>query len=285
MSEPEASLPEKDGEFWLVYYCAHCGGETSLPPTCEPRMMRQHDHKDPFECVAYLAKRLRQRIRKDERKQSRADAWERERSRPACAQGHEYAQDQLGLLCRRDKCGGGASDWDRRIQWRTRNDAWERSRNAWKDWDREEVEQELKPWPRPSSKEKAIPRCNLCGDTCALQDPNSDGAHGLINAVVCGHYASTPGKGGGALDDTTSYEFSLCEFCLDFIFTHCKIPPHVWDSGITGDLHLGKKLFRPAPVRVDCDEWRKDSKEDFYQAAEFHDALRLLKRLVPLRKL
>lgn len=135
-----------------------------------------------------------------------------------------------------------------------------------------------------SSKEKTIPVCNLCGDTCALQEPNWDGAYGLINAVVRGGYASTPGNGSGALDDTTSYEFSLCEFCLDFLFTHCKVPPRTWDSGVSGDLHLGAETFRPAPVRVAVDEWRKQ-KDKFLEASKFHDALRLLTRLVPLEKL
>ncbi len=55
--------------------------------------------------------------------------------------------------------------------------------------------------------------CNMCGELCSLGPQRNKG--GLVNQTVDGNYDSTPGNGQGALDDCTSYRFSLCEFCLD----------------------------------------------------------------------
>lgn len=97
--------------------------------------------------------------------------------------------------------------------------------------------------------------CNLCGMTCQLGsecNPTS-GLYGLIKQTVNGGYESTPGNGLGALDDCTSYTFSLCEFCLDWLFSQFKIPVEVHDylSGVE------PKPWRPAAERVAQDEWRR----------------------------
>lgn len=94
--------------------------------------------------------------------------------------------------------------------------------------------------------------CNMCGLTTSLSNPdgmNPNQFDGLINATVQGGYDSTPGNGNGALDDTSTYTFSLCEFCLDHIFKNAVIPPVV-DNGYE------KEDFRPAAQRVKEDHWR-----------------------------
>lgn len=113
-------------------------------------------------------------------------------------------------------------------------------------------------------KEKEDVSCNLCGLSCGLGTPGHP-AHdmgGLINARVSGGYESTPGNGCGALDDCTSYSFSMCEFCLDWLFTQFKIPVNAasyTDSEI--------EVWRPAVVRVAQDDWRK-MKDRFCAEAE-----------------
>jgi hypothetical protein len=94
--------------------------------------------------------------------------------------------------------------------------------------------------------EVPVPACNLCGLSCALTQWNEDGlwiANGVLNCTVHGSYHSTPGNGHGALDDCVSYTFSLCEWCLDWLFTHSVCPPML----STMD---GTKPFRPAAERV-----------------------------------
>ena len=86
--------------------------------------------------------------------------------------------------------------------------------------------------------------------------------HGLIDAVVSGGYESTPGSGQGALDDCSSYKFSLCEFCLDHLFAQFKIPPTVVEYGSGG----GEYPFTPAAERVAKDDWRP-MKEAFFAEA------------------
>jgi hypothetical protein len=104
--------------------------------------------------------------------------------------------------------------------------------------------------------------CNSCGESCSLgtlhDDVQSNG--GLIDAEVQGGYNSTPGNGAGALDDMTSYKFSLCEFCLDHLFQQFKIPPTVYDF-IDDEI---AEPWRSAHQRVTEDEWRKQKKE-FYE--------------------
>lgn len=109
--------------------------------------------------------------------------------------------------------------------------------------------------------------CNVCGLSCDLLENaleykdafNFDRVNGgLLNICVSGGYHSTPGNGDGALDDCTSYTFSICEFCLDYLFTKMIIPPKVQSIH---DSHP-KEEFRSAAQRVREDEWRK-AKEEF----------------------
>lgn len=95
--------------------------------------------------------------------------------------------------------------------------------------------------------------CNMCGESCSLSDDKDCPSFGgLINQVVSGGYNSTPGNGNGALDDTVDYKFSLCEFCLDWLFTTFKIAPTVYQY-TDGEYFE----FKPAGERVATDEWRK----------------------------
>lgn len=99
--------------------------------------------------------------------------------------------------------------------------------------------------------------CNLCGEPCGSKN---DAALGLVEHTVHGSYHSTPGNGDGALDDTTSYTFSLCEFCLDWLFIQFRIPPKIgYYMGGPNEV----EAFRPAEQRVQEDEWRR-FKEEFF---------------------
>ncbi len=124
---------------------------------------------------------------------------------------------------------------------------------------------------------KKEPTCNLCGLGCGLGKPGHPAYEigGLINAIVRGGYSSTAGNGDGALDDMTSYRFSMCEFCLDWLFTQFKVPVEVSDYTFSDDLR-GKDGFdvddvrpawEPAVVRVAKDDWRS-SKHEFCEEAE-----------------
>ena len=108
--------------------------------------------------------------------------------------------------------------------------------------------------------------CNLCGLTCALHgaDTREVGLHGLINCQVSGGYHSTAGNGYGALDDGETYRFNLCEFCLDWLFTHFQIPIEVGNYTGRGS---EKEVWRPAAVRVRDDAWRK-LKTEFAEEAD-----------------
>lgn len=118
--------------------------------------------------------------------------------------------------------------------------------------------------------------CNMCGLTCAM---TLDAAgefqenEGLIEAKVSGGYPSTPGNGDGALDDCVEYTFSLCEFCLDFIFSNFINPPKVNDS-VKCKITLA---FVPADIRVAKDNWRA-FKQEFYQRKSERDLARKIKR-------
>ena len=101
--------------------------------------------------------------------------------------------------------------------------------------------------------------CNLCGLPC---DPNNGcGEMGLLDASVCGGYHSTAGNGFGALDDLTEYRFSLCEFCLDWLFGKFQIPVEVRNY-MCEDVKEQPEPWRPAIQRVEEDEWRR-AKDDF----------------------
>ncbi len=112
--------------------------------------------------------------------------------------------------------------------------------------------------------------CNLCGLSCKPPNPSFSENEdlGLIDCVVSGGYDSTPGNGEGALDDTIAYEFSLCEFCLDWLFVQFKIPVTVSDYPIFETPGFNKRKFDwiSAKDRVLNDHWRKMKKEFF---AEF----------------
>lgn len=75
--------------------------------------------------------------------------------------------------------------------------------------------------------ERSSETCPTCrGDVaCSLGcDSPAGGPHGLIRAFVTGGYESTPGNGHGALDDGDTFTFSLCEFCLDWLFGRFVVP-------------------------------------------------------------
>lgn len=99
--------------------------------------------------------------------------------------------------------------------------------------------------------------CNVCGHLCDLNE--DDGCSGLRDVTVEGGYDSTAGNGDGALDDLTSYNFSLCEFCLDWLFTQFVVPVKV--NGQSEE-----EVFRPAGARVVEDEWRR-MKSHFFTAS------------------
>ena len=108
-------------------------------------------------------------------------------------------------------------------------------------------------------------QCNLCGLSCTIGAPGDkwqDRRAGLIEAKVVGGYESTPGNGWGALDDCTSYTFSLCEFCLDWLFTRCKVPPKTFYR-----VGSDEPPWRPAAERVKDDDWRR-LKDEFRQESE-----------------
>lgn len=97
------------------------------------------------------------------------------------------------------------------------------------------------------------PLCNVCGLTCLLGEPSSGesslrspNSGGLERVTVRGNYDSTPGNGHGALDDCTSYSFSICEWCLDWLFT----------PDIDGTPETAEE-FRPTARRVADDDWRQ----------------------------
>lgn len=107
--------------------------------------------------------------------------------------------------------------------------------------------------------------CNLCGESCMLY--RGDGfldVGGLDHARATGGYFSTPGNGGGALDDTLAYTFSICEFCLDWLFEQFKVPVQVTCYMGTSTEPLP---WVPAADRVRQDEWR-GQKEKFFAEQE-----------------
>lgn len=115
---------------------------------------------------------------------------------------------------------------------------------------------------------EAPPLCNLCGLTTALEEGPMADYGGLIDASVGGGFNSTPGNGNGALDDMTSYRFSLCEFCCDWLFERFQIPPQVSNTGDSEP-----EVFRPAFFRVQEDNWRK-MKHEFLVEKTRRDAAR-----------
>lgn len=119
--------------------------------------------------------------------------------------------------------------------------------------------------------------CHLCGLTCRFEnskDPFGKGVGGLIDAPVSGGFDSTPGNGNGALDDGITYRFSLCEFCVDWLFGQCKIPPVMFGYVSGGE---EQEPWRPAAQRVSEDAWRKNKEgffREFQRRNEARDAAR-----------
>lgn len=108
-------------------------------------------------------------------------------------------------------------------------------------------------------------KCNLCGLPCNIYGSIPEEIRtpsGLIDAKVTGGYDSTPGNGFGALDDCSQYKFSLCEWCLDWLFEQFIIPPE--EKGVGAFSHLdGPPIeWKPARQRVEEDDWRT-GKEEF----------------------
>lgn len=136
--------------------------------------------------------------------------------------------------------------------------------------------------------------CNLCGLSCSLgpKDSPAYGNHGLIDTTVIGGYESTPGNGWGALDDMDRYRFSLCEFCLDWLFSQFKIPvamdgpmnDYLLQPGESIEDGLNKRgvvqlmevpqppPWKPAAQRVAEDDWRKMKQEFFEEAVKRSNA-------------
>ena len=114
----------------------------------------------------------------------------------------------------------------------------------------------------------------MCGESLGLGKMSGPGGPevengGLIDCRVSGGYNSTPGNGAGCLDDSTSYKFSMCEFCLDWLMTNFNIPPIVSDYNTDF-----KKIFRPASMRVQDDEWRHCKAQHYFES-ERRDKLRM----------
>jgi hypothetical protein len=119
--------------------------------------------------------------------------------------------------------------------------------------------------------------CNLCGLSCQLPTGPNDGwveDYGLIDCRVMGGYSSTPGNGHGALDDCDEYGFSICEFCLDWLFGQFKIPPTV-EVSACGDRQTPRvfEKWKSAEQRVKEDDWR-GFKEEFFTNKKRHDKAR-----------
>jgi hypothetical protein len=110
--------------------------------------------------------------------------------------------------------------------------------------------------------------CNMCGETCRINTEN----YGMTNAKVSGGYESTAGNGHGALDDCETYTFSLCEFCLDWLFSKFKVPVDITDYMNGSE----PGTYVPAAQRVATDECRK-MKDEFTAEHDKRAALRNVK--------
>lgn len=115
--------------------------------------------------------------------------------------------------------------------------------------------------------------CNLCGHSCYLPG-DCNGNSGLIEQKVMGGYDSTPGNGCGALGDMTQYTFSLCEFCLDFLFTNFVIPPK--QRYVFNDEDSVEEQFVGAEQMMIKNLTYKRFKEHFYNEANKRTSARNL---------
>lgn len=68
--------------------------------------------------------------------------------------------------------------------------------------------------------------CNFCGETCLPDVPANEtpGLYGLASCYQGGYHSEV-------LDDLTNYEFNICEYCLDHLFSLFKIPPKTTPYG------------------------------------------------------
>lgn len=113
------------------------------------------------------------------------------------------------------------------------------------------------------SKEIKEKLCNMCGLTCRFVKSDYDNYfHGLIDCSVEGGYDSTPGNGWGALCDSDIHTFSLCEFCLNHLFSQFVIPIRVIERCADREFE-----WIPAQDKVTNDEWRR-MKAEFFEEFE-----------------
>jgi hypothetical protein len=123
---------------------------------------------------------------------------------------------------------------------------------------------------KPSEIEAVV--CNMCGLSCALGEKTPLASnYGLIHARVSGGYCSTAGNGDGALDDGTTYVFSLCEFCLDHIFGKFQVPVKV-GSYFNSSVEVEDEWI-PAQERIKRDAWRQ-GEQHFFEEKRRHDVAR-----------
>lgn len=128
--------------------------------------------------------------------------------------------------------------------------------------------------------------CTVCSESCALHlyDDHYEN-EGLTDVSIMGGYPSTPGNGLGALDDATRYTFSICEFCLDFLFENARVPPTTCHPGRDAIEFGDRRLpavpdevfpFACASERVARDDWRT-RKAEFYAERDRRAALRKIR--------
>lgn len=124
----------------------------------------------------------------------------------------------------------------------------------------------------PYEKVYADKTCNMCGLESKIRseqdgevNENSIIYNSILNDFAAnGGYDSTPANGYGALDDGSTYSFSLCEFCLDHLFQKFKIAPK-----ITSYMNYnGEEEFLPAETRVRMSGFRKENKKAFLEEQE-----------------
>lgn len=124
----------------------------------------------------------------------------------------------------------------------------------------------------PYQKVYAGNTCNMCGLECQIKfeqngevTKNSEICNSILSDfTVSGGYDSTPANGYGALDDGSTYTFSLCEFCLDNLFQKFKIAPKI-TSYMS---YNGEEDFLPAETRVRMSAFNKENKKAFLEEQE-----------------
>lgn len=116
-----------------------------------------------------------------------------------------------------------------------------------------------------NEKIRKISVCNMCGESTILAlEPVVD-IGGLDNCEVIGGYFSS------ALEDCSKYKFSICEFCLDYLFERFKIPPKIFCT-IDGDY----RKFTTAKERFQTSNQKKLATE-FFEEYEKRNKVRTMK--------